>query len=81
MTAKQRYLVADEYGMGGVWRYVVARSPDEITRRFPELVVVEDEPEWLTDELRVRLEALVEHLDDPQPDGLLAAIMARRPTA
>jgi hypothetical protein len=75
---EQRYLVARDYGMGGIWRYVLARSSDEIRGRFPELVVVDEEPDWMTDELRARLEALVEPLDDPPPDGLLATVLAER---
>jgi hypothetical protein len=75
---EQRYLVAHDYGMGGVWRYVLARSSDEIRRRFPELVVVDEEPDWMTDELRGRLEALVERLEDPPPRGLLATVLAER---
>ena len=33
------YLVVDDYGTGGIWIYIHARSAEEITDRFPDLTV------------------------------------------
>jgi hypothetical protein len=44
---KSRFLVLYDYGQGGVWAYVWARSPMEITEIFRDLVVVEKQPDWM----------------------------------
>jgi hypothetical protein len=66
---KRRYLAVHDYGMGGIWGYVLAANPLEITERYPELQVVEDEPSWITDDLREGLERRVEDIDEPKRLG------------
>ncbi|MFJ9413313.1 hypothetical protein ACIRPT_04005 [Streptomyces sp. NPDC101227] len=41
-TPKQRFLVQHDYGMGGCWWWVLARSPREILETFAEVEVVDD---------------------------------------
>jgi hypothetical protein len=52
----QKYLVCYDYGAGGVWLYVEADSPEQITERYRDLQVVEMPPTWMTaeDEKRIR---------------------------
>lgn len=69
---KQRYLAVYDYGMGGLWGYVLASSPREITDKYPEVTVVGDEPPWMTDERRAKLEVVDIH--DPIPKGILANV-------
>ena len=72
----RRYWVVYEYGQGGVWAVVAARSAEEIRAHFPELGLVADRPGWMSDDLAARLEANVLDLD--RPTGLLADLLAER---
>lgn len=36
MSVKRPYLVVDDNGMGGIWTYIDARSPEDIERLYPE---------------------------------------------
>jgi hypothetical protein len=44
------FLVVYDYGTGGVWGLVEARSEAEIVSAFPELKVMHERPQWLTTE-------------------------------
>ena len=45
------YLVCYDYGQGGVWFYVDADDPLELSRTYPELLVFHpDKPPWWNDE-------------------------------
>jgi hypothetical protein len=48
---RREYLVAYHYGAGAVWAIISARSPDEITSRFPKLTVYVSPPNWMIEEL------------------------------
>ena len=50
-TGKHRFLVVYDYGQGGVWAFVWARSSDEITNKFRDLRVIDSIPAWLTGEI------------------------------
>jgi hypothetical protein len=45
---KHRILCCYDYGIGGVWIYVFARTTEEIRTKYPELTVVEERPAWVT---------------------------------
>jgi hypothetical protein len=49
---KEKFLVAVDYGQGGVWGYIYAESRAEIEDKFPELAIVDEEPEWLETDSR-----------------------------
>lgn len=53
------FLVAYDYGMGGLWAVAVATSADEITARYPEVVNFAEPPDWMDDEriAKLRLES------------------------
>ncbi|HEX2031840.1 MAG TPA: hypothetical protein VHL78_10625 [Actinomycetota bacterium] len=74
---KRTFLVVYDYGQGGVWAFVRARSSDDIRRRFPELEVVQSPPGWMTpeDEDRIR-RTMTFDVDDPS--GLLEHVAAGR---
>ncbi len=40
-----------DYGMGGIWLKIAARSPEEIVERYPQLTVFEagQRPNWMTE--------------------------------
>ncbi len=48
MAEKYTFLCAHDYGMGGVWMTISARSADEIEEKYPDLTVVDDRPDWMT---------------------------------
>ena len=70
--AKSRYLVCDDYGMGGVWAFITARSPDEITAKYPQLTVPTEPPSWMTTENEPG-EDMTFDIDDP-PSGWLSLL-------
>lgn len=72
---RTRFLVVYDYGQGGLWGYVLADSPEEITQRFPELQVVAERPDWLDEEYEAKLSADEEDIDAPGP-GLLGILLA-----
>jgi hypothetical protein len=71
------FLVAYDYGQGGLWAVLIAPSADAITAKYPELEVVADRPQWMDDELWERLHGEPLWLDDP-PSGILTGIVAER---
>ena len=75
---KKRYLAVYDYGMGGIWGYVLASSPRDITDRYPEVEVVEHEPAWMSADIREELVRRVEDIDDPKPLGLLGLVLRER---
>lgn len=81
LPAKRRYLAVYDYGPGGVWLYIWAKSADDIFQSFPELEVVEPEPEHWTDEDRRRTEEKCTYdLEQDSDKGLLAKIKRARAT-
>jgi hypothetical protein len=68
---KQRFLVLYDYGTGGVWMFLWARSKEEIERKFSRLQVIDDPPGWLDDPRRARMECEFT-FDIDHPRGWLA---------
>ena len=46
---KRPYLVVYDYGMGGVWGLIAARSQQEILQKYPSVKIVETRPGWMSD--------------------------------
>jgi|GEM_PF-1319079 len=67
-TRKKDFLVVYDYGMGGVWAVIQARSAEEITAKYPVLEVMERRPAWMSrleyDRLRRK-----ERYDIDRPSG------------
>lgn len=74
---KRAFLVMYDYGSGGLWGVMLARSPDEIKRVYPELEIVPDQPAWMTSEYFDELADTPYELDGA-PWGLLNALLADR---
>ena len=70
-VAKRPFLAVYDYGQGGLWCYISARSELEIAERYPQLKVVEETPLWLTKE---HSETLERHDIDEAPSGWLASL-------
>jgi hypothetical protein len=74
-SEKQRFLVVYDYGQGGVWAFVWARSQEEIHRVFRDLKVVNDLPSWLTgDQLAITEQRMTFDVDDVKPDDWIARL-------
>ena len=76
-TEKTAYLVAYDYGAGGLWGVMLARSGEQIKGLYPELTVVRDRPKWMTDERYAEL-AVTPYDIDGAPWGMLNAVLADR---
>ena len=75
---KRRFLVAYDYGMGGLWGVMLARSEEEILARYPELGIASERPAWMTE---ARYEQLCKeelHDIDDAPWGILNAVLEDR---
>jgi hypothetical protein len=73
---KRPYLVVYDYGMGGVWLLIDARSTQEIESKFPKLKAYEDKPDWMTEEDKAQYVNDVENINyhwdiDKKPTGWL----------
>lgn len=74
---RKKFLTLYDYGMGGVWIYICANSAEEISERYPELEVLDREPDWFDDEGRRTTKTV--DIDDP-PDVFLRGMRKPVPT-
>jgi hypothetical protein len=72
--SKKRYLVVYDYGTGGLWGVIEARSETEILSEYPELKIV-SRPAWMSEE---RFRTLEVHDIDGAPWGILNAVLDDR---
>lgn len=79
MTAEKRlFLVAYDYGTGGLWGAMLAWSEEEIAREYPELTIVHERPRWMSDDDYTRICDQELHDIDGAPWGILDAVLADR---
>jgi hypothetical protein len=72
---KREFLVVYDYGMGGIWAIIHARSKDEITQRYPKLSIQEVRPAWMSDEVYSDISSTRKYdIDDPPSGWLLTVI-------
>lgn len=72
---KQKFLVVHDYGTGGIWYYILARSKEEIESKFPGFEIVEEEPAWLDEKTKLTFECV--DIDDEPKDAYLKAMMEK----
>ena len=75
----REFLVAYDYGMGGLWAVLIAPSQEAIEAKYPELGVAPDRPHWMDDQRYEKLRSEPLWLDDPPSGILVALVSARRP--
>jgi hypothetical protein len=75
---KRPFLVAYDYGMGGLWGVMLAHDEQEIAERYPELIVVHERPPWMTDELHRDIWEGSRYDVDGPVTGMLEAVVADR---
>jgi hypothetical protein len=77
---KREFLIVYDYGSGGLWGVMRARSAEEILARYPEVRVERERPEWMTDALIADVRRVETHDIDDEPRGLLKSLLSdRRP--
>lgn len=64
MPVNRRFVIAYDYDTGALWEIVYAPSKKAITDKFPELEVFDKEPEWMSDDLKSKIESTAFLLDD-----------------
>ena len=63
---ESRYLTVYDYGMGGVWTFIIAPSPDAITEKYPQLAIVSEPPPWMVERGVEKTRVLrLDDADDP----------------
>lgn len=77
MIERAPFLIAYDYGMGGLWGVLRAGSADEIKAKYHEVIVVEERPQWMDDESFQSLLDDATDVEDP-PTALLRAVIADR---
>jgi len=68
---RQRFLTVYDYGTGGVWQWIIAESPEQITAKYPQLTVLKEMPTWWQERPMTSLRSY--DIDD-KPDDVLLAI-------
>jgi hypothetical protein len=69
---KKQYLVVYDYGTGGVWALIAARSELEILQKYPDLEIVKERPQWMTDEYCSNILSKNSFDIDDEPRGWLS---------
>jgi hypothetical protein len=66
-----RFLTVYDYGMGGVWVWILADSEDDVRRAFPQLQIVNEAPDAVdVDRIRtLSLDADDEYLNRLREDA------------
>jgi hypothetical protein len=78
VAQKQAFLACDDYGQGGIWMFIDARSSAEIAEAYPELRVFEEPPDFLTQEKLDQIDDELHFDIDMSPSGYLAELVAAR---
>lgn len=75
---KSDFLAAYDYGMGGVWVIMHARTKQEISAKYPELTVADARPTWMTDDLYAKIAEKLWFNIDQEPSGWLLELVKQR---
>ena len=75
---KQSFLVVYDYGQGGLWAFVKAEAEEQITAQYPELKVIPERPDWMSDEEQASIMHTDSYDIEEPPKGLLADILNAR---
>ena len=71
MPVKAEHLVVFDYGTGGVWAIIRARSEEEIVRAYPRLSIVRAAPQWMDAQYLAEMRAnRLFDIDEPPSEWL-----------
>lgn len=77
-TEKKLFLVAYDYGPGGLWGAMLAGSKEEIKAVYPELHIVDERPAWMSKERYDEIWTGEPYDVDGAASGMLSALLADR---
>ena len=72
-----KYLTCYDYGHGGIWRYVLAESKEQIEQLYPELDVVDTPPKWIRAEDIERMNRNIVDIQNSD-DKFFKAVLSER---
>jgi hypothetical protein len=75
---KVDYLVYYDYGQGGLWGFIEARSVQDISAKYPELLIFPEPPPFYS---KAQLDMIAANLTtdlDDEPKGWLKEMVERR---
>jgi hypothetical protein len=75
---KADFLAVYHYGMGGVWVIMRAQTEQEISAKYPELMVVNERPAWMTDDLYAKIAEKLLFDIEQEPSGWLLELVHER---
>jgi hypothetical protein len=75
---KRPYLFVYDYGQGGLWGVMLARSQEEIEHHYPELAIVQERPRFMSDDDYAQILRQELHDIDGAPWGVLNVVLADR---
>ncbi len=75
---KKPFLAVHDYQTGGIWVVMNATSPEEITKKYPELEVIEKWPPFMTQVRYDKIAAKMTFDIDDDPSGWLLALVNAR---
>jgi hypothetical protein len=75
---KKLFLIAYDYGMGGLWGAMLARSEEEIQAAWPELGIAHERPRWMSQQEFERICQDNLYDVDGAPWGLLNVLLDDR---
>ena len=75
---KKPYFLVYDYGMGGAWAIMAARSEAEIEYKYPEVKVLHDRPKWMGDDTYANLLSTSSYDIDNEPYGWLEVLVSQR---
>jgi hypothetical protein len=78
-VVKKEFLVVYDYGTGGVWALVRARSAEEIKTKFEDLEVVDQRPDFITDEVLDDIRQKFS-FDIDRPEGWITQLLRQEGT-
>jgi hypothetical protein len=72
---KREFLIGYDYGGGGLWCVLLARTEEELKAKYPQLQMFHEAPPWMTGEVRERIYSRARYDIDEEPHGVLKSIL------
>ncbi|MFC3122059.1 hypothetical protein [Agaribacter flavus] len=60
----RKFLVGYDYGSGGIWRVIIAENSKQILEEYPELVIQDNKPSWMSEDMYRKLLSEAINLSD-----------------
>jgi len=73
-----KFLTCYDYGTGGIWRYIIANSKQQILTKYPELEIADSIPKWMNQDLINQINDLTISIEDNDNDFFNAIVAERK---